>query len=82
MKILVTGGAGFIGSALAYKLSDLGHEVTIVDMTCKNVDTSKVEAIGGDLSDNGQDNPLFGGKLALYQFDYIYHFLLTIFFLT
>lgn len=73
MKILVTGGAGFIGSALAYKLSDLGHEVTIVDMTCKSVDTSKVEAVGGDLSDNGQDNPLFGSKLALYQFDYIYH---------
>ncbi|WP_319633442.1 NAD-dependent epimerase/dehydratase family protein [Janthinobacterium sp. FT14W] len=31
MKILITGGAGFIGSNLALHLVSLGHEVTILD---------------------------------------------------
>jgi len=31
MKILITGGAGFIGSHLAEKLLGLGHEVFIID---------------------------------------------------
>ena len=31
MKILVTGGAGFIGSAVTRKLIDEGHEVICVD---------------------------------------------------
>ena len=30
-KILITGGAGFIGSQLAYKLYKQGHNITIVD---------------------------------------------------
>ena len=31
-KILITGGAGYIGSILATKLVDLGHKVTVVDL--------------------------------------------------
>ena len=31
MKILVTGGAGYIGSHVAYTLLDSGHEVFVVD---------------------------------------------------
>ncbi|MGC9310577.1 MAG: NAD-dependent epimerase/dehydratase family protein, partial [Candidatus Aenigmatarchaeota archaeon] len=31
MKVLVTGGAGFIGSHLADRLIDIGQEVIVVD---------------------------------------------------
>ena len=31
MKILVTGGAGYIGSHVVYELIDQGHDVTILD---------------------------------------------------
>ena len=31
MKVLITGGAGFIGSNLALKLINLGHEITVLD---------------------------------------------------
>jgi UDP-glucose 4-epimerase len=30
-KILITGGAGYIGSMLSTKLVEMGHEVTVVD---------------------------------------------------
>ena len=36
MKILITGGFGFIGSALATKLHEFGHEVKIVDYAIKS----------------------------------------------
>ncbi|MFC6080748.1 UDP-glucose 4-epimerase GalE [Sphaerisporangium aureirubrum] len=31
MKLLVTGGAGYVGSAVAARLADTGHEVTVLD---------------------------------------------------
>ena len=43
MKILVTGGAGFIGSNVALELESQGHEVTIID----NFFTGKRENIEG-----------------------------------
>lgn len=37
MKVLITGGAGFIGSNLALKLKKLGHHVVILDNLSKQV---------------------------------------------
>jgi len=34
-NILITGGAGFIGTALATKLKTLGHDITIIDLESK-----------------------------------------------
>ncbi len=31
MKVLITGGAGYIGSSVAWKFIDKGHDVTIID---------------------------------------------------
>jgi dTDP-L-rhamnose 4-epimerase len=36
-KILITGGAGFIGSNIALKLASMGHEVTILDNLSKQI---------------------------------------------
>ncbi len=41
MKVLITGGAGFIGSNLTDKLIDLGHSVVVID----NLSTGKLDNI-------------------------------------
>lgn len=37
MKVLITGGAGFIGSRLALKLAHAGHEVTVLDSLSEQI---------------------------------------------
>ncbi len=54
MKILVTGGAGFIGSHLVDKLIDLGHDITIVDNLStgnKNNINERANFYEGDIND-------------------------------
>ena len=55
MNILVTGGAGFIGSHLVHGLLNAGHNVRVVDNFCTGKEeniraiSSEVEVIRGDL---------------------------------
>lgn len=44
MKVLITGGAGFIGSNIADRLIELGHSVIVID----NLKTGKIENINKD----------------------------------
>src|ERR1700674_2279608 len=53
MRVLVTGGAGYVGSALTESLLDLGHEVRVVDcgfFGLDHVDT-RAELIAGNILD-------------------------------
>ncbi len=56
MKILITGGAGYVGSQLTPKLLKLGHEVTVLDLMIygENVldDHINLKKIKGDIRDN------------------------------
>lgn len=67
MKILVTGGAGFIGSHLVEKLASEGHKITIIDNfssgDMENIKNLKVNVIYHNIID----------QITLSGFDQIYH---------
>jgi UDP-glucose 4-epimerase len=65
MKIAVTGGAGFIGSRVAKKLLEKGHDVTVIDITEPAIEG--VETIIADITDLEQI------KSALKNIDAVYH---------
>lgn len=71
-KILVTGGAGFIGSHVARILTEQGHEVTVLDDLSggylENV-PSGCEFIQGDITDLELVDRLFES----HKFDLVYH---------
>ena len=56
-KVVVTGGAGFIGSHLSHKLADLGYQVVILDNLVRGkwdyikdlVDEKKASFVEGDI---------------------------------
>jgi len=73
MNILVTGGAGYIGSATAAKLIEEGHQVTVLD----SLVTGHIEAVPAgavfvqaDLSDQLAMEQVFSSS----KFDAILHF--------
>ncbi|MCI8550489.1 MAG: UDP-glucose 4-epimerase GalE [Lachnospiraceae bacterium] len=74
MKILVLGGAGYIGSHTVYELVDAGHEVVIID----NLETGHIEAVHpkakfykGDLRDRGFVDSVLDGEKDI---DAVIHF--------
>jgi UDP-glucose 4-epimerase len=71
-RILVTGGAGFIGSHVTEELVTRGHRVTVLDDLsggfADNI-ISGAEFVQGDINDVPLVNILFTQR----QFDYVYH---------
>ncbi len=72
-NILVTGGAGYIGSACTKRLLDLGYQVTVVDNLChgdkKYVD-ARAKFVETDLRDEAALATLFTSS----NFDAVMHF--------
>ena len=72
MEILITGGAGYIGSALVSKLVTQGHDISVID----NLSKGKIELLSsntifykGDLVDLDFVDKVFGTN----KFDCIIH---------
>ena len=65
MRVLVTGGAGYIGSAVAERLLQNGHAVTVLDNLskgCRQAVPAKAEFVLGDTGDEKLlDHMLAGG---------------------
>lgn len=73
MKILVTGGAGYIGSVTARELILRGHEVTIVDHLReghKEAVSKNAEFVSGNIGNKKVLKKVFSGK----SYDAVMHF--------
>ncbi len=64
-NILVTGGAGFIGTNLVNELRSRGHEITTLDL----YNTERDDYIRADVKNYRQLERVFDGE----KFDYVYH---------
>ncbi|MDP1712358.1 MAG: GDP-mannose 4,6-dehydratase [Candidatus Nanopelagicaceae bacterium] len=75
MRVLITGGAGFIGSHLTDRLISDGHDVTVLD----NLETGRIENLA-DVSKSGRLTFIEGSVLdaemvekLVGEVDFIYH---------
>lgn len=72
MNILITGGAGYIGSHLVHDLVNTDHKITVLDNLSSGFERNipdGVELIKADLTD-----PKIGDLLRDRQFDAVFHF--------
>ena len=71
MKIIVTGGAGFIGSNLCDRLIELGHEVIVID----NLSTGKFENLNTKVTFylNRVESPECEKIFELHRPEIVYH---------
>ena len=73
MRILVTGGAGYVGGTVAELLLQKGHDVTIYDNLChghRSMVPAEAEFIEGELADRSKLEQIFSSK----KFDGVMHF--------
>lgn len=68
MKILITGGSGFLGSHVADVLSEAGHEVTIFDVRPSPYLGAGQKMIIGDILDQPSLERAVAGMDAVYHF--------------
>lgn len=67
MKVLVTGGAGFLGSHIADALSDRGHQVLLFDRIPSPYLRSDQKMVVGDIKDRALVNDVVAGCGAIYH---------------
>ena len=68
MKILVTGGSGFLGSHIADALSDANHDVTIFDLKNSPYIRSDQQMLCGDILDLEILENIVNGQDVIYHF--------------
>lgn len=68
MKIVFFGGSGFLGSHVCDKLSDAGHDVTIVDLRPSPYLRPDQKMIAGSVLDEEMVNAVVGGADAVFDF--------------
>ncbi len=80
MSILITGGAGNIGSSLANRLSKSGYQVLVIDNLSTgdikklNMKEGNIEFVKADVNDNNQLMPIMLSR----KIDFVYHFAATV----
>ncbi len=73
MTILVTGGAGYIGSHMVHELVDSGEAVVVLDNLATGFDWAVAEGVQMIVGDTG-DQALVGAIIAEHKVDAIIHF--------
>ncbi|WP_445487109.1 UDP-glucose 4-epimerase GalE [Rhodopseudomonas sp. RCAM05734] len=73
MTILVTGGAGYIGSHMVYALVEAGEDVVVIDNLATGFSTSLPEGVPLFIGDAADEN-LVMGVVAAHGVDAIIHF--------
>ena len=67
-KVLITGGAGYVGHVLTPRLLAAGHEVTVYDSLffgCRVPNDLKLRVVRGDIRDTTRLAALFEGQDAV-----------------
>jgi UDP-glucose 4-epimerase len=73
LRVLVTGGAGYIGGTVANALLHAGHEVVIYDNLCharRDLVPAQAEFVEGDIADRAKLEQIFAAR----HFDGVMHF--------
>ena len=73
MSILITGGAGYIGSHMAHHLIEAGEDIVVLDNLCTGVEKNlpkNIAFIRGDIADQA----LVSKLIEAHNVDSVIHF--------